>query len=234
MSNEQNEVSGAVAPDAGVPTPTFSEKSPASSISTFSSEQIATLSTALKPIIEDAVNRSVQSTKDKRFSKLEEGTSILKDVLTTLKGKGVEIPQEMERDIETREYIQRAVAEAVPLQASGGTPNAGAGASGQFDALSVLKPLGLDSADPEVINLLKGQYRNPDHFQAEAARLAYTKAVKPAPSAAGAPPLGGGTGQHALTEAEKEPKYAKLTELYKTPTKSAKEIKSLEKELGME
>jgi hypothetical protein len=219
--------------DSGVPTPTFSEN-PASPTSGLSPEAVAELSKALLPQIEDVIDRKFKSTTDKRFSQLEKGKSALKDVLAELKAQGIEIPKDVERDYALRDYIDQAVSErTVPQKVDNGMSTQTAGATGQFDALSVVKTLNLETTDADVINLLKGSYQNHFQFEAEAAKLALRKLTKPAPSGAGSPPMMGGNGATELSDADKAAKFAKLDELYKTPTQKAAEIKVLEKELGM-
>jgi hypothetical protein len=233
MSDDKNGVNETPNQEAGLPKPVFSESGSVGSTSQLSPDAIAELSKALSPMIEDTVNRAVQSTKDKRFSKLDKVTRDM-EVLASLKEQGATIPPEVERDYQLRDYVTQQIDSRLASEPSdNGISQSAPKAAGQFDALTVIKSFGLDTGDAEVIKLMSGTYRNTDHFQAEAAKLAYTRASKPAPSAAGTPPLGGGNAQSSLSETEKEAKYIKLNELYKNPTKSAAEIKVLEKELGM-
>jgi hypothetical protein len=231
MSDEVKQQVSEEPKDNGVPTPKFSE-APASPTSSLTPDAVASLSAALKPVIEEAIDRKFKSTTDKRFSKLEKGEGVLREVLATLKEQGVNIPDSVARDYEIRDYIDQRLKEVVPQAKDSGVSALAASGVGQFDVISELKQRGLESTDPEVVTLLGGQYRNPDHFRAAAADLALRKAAKPTPSQSAAPVMQGSAGR-PLSEVEKEMQYAKLKELYKTPTKSATEIARLEKELGM-
>jgi hypothetical protein len=228
--SEVAQVSGAV-PDAGLPKPEFSEPT-ASSPSALSPTTIEELLSKLEPVLDDRIDRKFKSTTDKRFSKLEKGTQTMTEVLAALKTQGATIPPDVEREYALRDYVDQRVAQTAPIPSDNGMSQAPAKQDGQFDALSAIKSFGLDTNDAETLNLLKGKYRNPDHFSLEAAKLAIKKAGKPASSSSSLPPLGGGASQQALSDADREVKSAKLQKLYLTPTVNASEIASLKKELG--
>lgn len=206
--------------------PTFDNSEvPASSTSALSPEMIAELSKSVE--FQRLVERTVQSTKDKRFSKLSKGETAMSEILATLKKEGATIPLEVERDYALKDYINQAVREASAPEDNGmskGTPKV----DGMFDALATIKSLGLDSNDAEVLKLLKGNYRNTDHFTAEARGLALKKTAKPEPSPASLPPLGGGSSSQ-VTNAEM---VAQLAKLQKDPIGNRTQILELEKKLG--
>ena len=186
--------------DKGLPQPQFSEE-PVSPTSALTPESIAALSQALKPVIEDAVERKLQSTKDKRFSKLEQGESVMREVLATLKEQGVILPPALEQQFQMQDYIDKRLAErGVPPQADKSI-SAEVGIDNGNVVQHVVNELKLDTSDPEVLALLGGKYRGYDHLRAEAALLVARKATKPTPSSASSPPLPGGT---IMTPSEKE------------------------------
>jgi len=216
--------------DANLPKLEFSEK-PVSPTSDLSPEQIEAFSSMLKPIIEEVVERTVQSTKDKRFSKLEEGKSVLKEVLATLKAQNVPIPKEVEREYELRDYVDKRI-EAMggaPQPKDNGMSEDAAGVSGQFDALEILKQYGLDTANPDVTALFKVKnYRNVDHFEKEVAKLALKQAAKPTPSAGSVPPMSGGSS----TQSDQGELVTQLAKAQKDPIGNKALIAELEKKLG--
>jgi hypothetical protein len=225
-------VSGESTQDTGLPQPQFSDQPPASPTSTLAPEQILE---SLKPLIKAEAERAAQSVKDKRFSELDG----MKEILARIKEGGGTIPPAMESQLQMQEAIDRALTERGVAPVSGKSmTGAGANPAGTFDVLGTLNQLGLNTSDPAVEQMVKGlgtgKYRNPDHFIAEAAKLALEKSKQPAaPSDTGTPPPTGGAPQTPPTEAEKEEMYAKLNKLYKTPSQNAAEIKKLEKDLGI-
>src|SRR3990172_11879619 len=98
--------------ETGVPTPSFSDKGD-SPTSDLSPSQIATLKAALLPDIEDAIGRSLQSTKDKRFGKLEEGTNAVREAIARIEAAGGTIPAEVKRDFETQDFVKQSIAAAL-------------------------------------------------------------------------------------------------------------------------
>jgi hypothetical protein len=218
-------------PETGLPQPKFSEQ-PASPTSAASPELISAISQALVPTIEEVIERKFKSTTDKRFSKLEKGDSVLKEVLATLKSQNVAIPPEVERDFQIREYIDERLKTVVPEQGKS-IPEAGTSqAQTNFDIVSELKSFDLDANDPAVLKIVSTQHRNPDHLRADLATFALGQSKQTPSETLSAAPTGGAK-TSKLTDEDIEAKSAKLNELYKTPTVSAAEIKKLEAELGM-
>jgi hypothetical protein len=177
----ENQVSGEPVKDSGLPQPTFQDKVPASSPSALTPDQIKAFSDALKPVIEEVVERKVQSSKDKRFSTLERGESVMREVLATLKSQNVAIPRELEQELQLKDYIDQRLAGVAP---AGDKSMSGAGAnqSGNFNVVEELNSLGLSTNDQDVVKLAGGVYRNADHFRAEARLLALKKAKPSSPS----------------------------------------------------
>jgi hypothetical protein len=167
----KNQVSGEPTQETGLPQPTFSDTVPASSTSALSPEQIKAFSDALKPVIEEVVERKVQSAKDKRFSSLEKGESVMREVLATLKSQNVAIPKELEQELQIKDYIDQRLAGVAPTTDKS-MSSAGANQTGGFNVVEELNQLGLSTNNPDVVKLVGGQYRNADHFRAEAAKLA--------------------------------------------------------------
>jgi hypothetical protein len=231
MTEQKDVVSGVVAQDTSLPKPEFSEPQSASPTSALSTPTIEELLDS--PAFEDKINRMFKRTTDKRFSKLEKGEQTMTEVLAALKEQGATIPEAVEREYQLTDYINERISQAVPVPQGNGMPAAPAKVEGQFDSLAVINSFSLDTNDAEVRELLKGKYRNPDHFNAEAAKLALKKAGKPAPSASSSSPLdGGGTSTQGLSDAEKEVKASRLQVLFRAPTSNKVEIEKLKKELG--
>jgi hypothetical protein len=233
MTEQENKVSGEGL-DTSVPTLEFSDN-PVSPTSTLTSEQIEAFSNALKPVIEEVVERKVRSSKDKRFQRLEDGNMVMTEVLATLRQQGATIPEAVEREYALKEHIDAAVAKGIASQqGDNGMSHVETKSNGQFDALELVKQYGLDPADEKVVALFKAKnYRSVDHFEKEVLKLAVSGAAKPTPSSSSSPVLLGGGGASQMSDGDKLVKFAKLGVLYKTPSKSAEEIKVLEKELGI-
>jgi hypothetical protein len=216
--------------EAGLPKPEFSENQPASSTSSFPPEALAEISKQLASQIEDAVERKLKSTKDKRFAALEKERTSLTELLTSLKEQGATIPPEVERDYAQRDYLEQRLAqerEAFPTK-DAGPSKVGTSAEGQFDHLAVIKELKLDTNSAEVRNLLSGHYRNPDHFKVEAQALALQQFIKPAASPSASAPIAG----TPSAPKDESALLAELQQLQKTPLKDPKRMTEIEKALG--
>jgi hypothetical protein len=226
--NNENKVSEE-GQDSGLPSPTFSDK-PVSPTSALGPDAIAEISKALLPAIEEQIDRKFKSTTDKRFSKLEKGDKALGEILASLEKQGVQIPAEVKREYDIKDYINQRIEEAreVSQPVDNGMSATGTKSDGRFDALKTIKSLNLDVADPDTVALMKGTYHDAYHFEAEAAKLALRKATKPTAQGSGQPPLGGGNSSApdmaALT--------SELQKLQKMPMQNAVRIKEIEKQLG--
>ena len=186
--------------DKGLPQPQFSEE-PVSPTSALTPESIAALSQALKPVIEDTIDRKFKSTTDKRFSRLEQGESVMREVLATLKEQGVTLPPALEQQFQMQEYIDKRLSERGVPPNTDKSISAEAGIDSGNAVQQIVKEFQLDTSDPDVLTLLSGKYRNFDQLRAEAAILVARKATRPTPSSASSPPLPGGT---IMTPGEKE------------------------------
>ena len=177
--------------DKGLPQPQFSEE-PVSPTSALTPESIAALSQALKPVIEDTIDRKFKSTTDKRFSRLEQGESVMREVLATLKEQGVTLPPALEQQFQMQEYIDKRLSERGVPPSADKSISAEAGIDSGNAVQQIVKELQLDTSDPEVLQLLSGTYRDYNHMFHEAALLVARKLSKPVPSSASSPPIPGG------------------------------------------
>jgi hypothetical protein len=156
-----------------LPTPSFSD-SGVSSTSTGADEIVSKLT----PVLEQIVERKLQSVKDKRISKLEEGQS---SVLAVLEEMGVQIPKEVRTEFRLRELEgQKTQTSAQPA------PTVDAGPSTQkaavTEAIAKLSEYGLSSNDPAFIELLRGKYQNKDAFDKAVLSHVVTKIAPPKPA----------------------------------------------------
>ena len=207
--------SGAEVVEQGTPTPTFTEPSPASSTSVPDAKSLAKeVAELLRPDFE----KLAQSAKDKRFDKIEKQMDALG--LSELQEMGVEIPENVQQEMRIRALERRAPVQEV---------SRGSGAPQNSDEVSkVINELQLDANTPEVIRLLSGQYRNLDHFRAEASMLKMRQLQSPQPNPAAAPAMTGGGGGGKI---DPEALYAKKLELYRSPTKNKAAIAEIDKQL---
>ena len=210
----------------GLPNPTFADGG--GQPSTTSIEE-------LKKQVEDLQKqlRGVQGDKDRAVKRTELKVDDLNQQIARileLKESGKD-ESSIRRELLLDKILESGV---IPVQEAGGTVKSEAVPSdAQFNVVEVLNRYGLSTNEPEVIALAKGRYRNADHFEAEAAKLAFAKLKPATPSASTSAPMTGGSLPGQMTDSEREAKSAKLLQLYKTPTLKANEIKVLEKELGI-
>jgi hypothetical protein len=232
MTTEENKSGEQVAgQETGLPNPTFSEQKAVSSPSALTPEAIEAIAKGLSPMIEEQIERKLQSTKDKRFSTLEKGEGLMRETLALLKNNGVAIPKELEQELALKDYVDQRL-QAVAPKADAGTSAPAQSQTGALNLVQMLAEFGLNANDPDVLKLAGGTYRNVDHLRAEAAALAINKLKTPSPSSTLAPAQKGMTPGTGLTDTDKESKSGRLRELYKQPSRYAGEIKALEKELG--
>ena len=204
---------------AELPTPTFTETSAVKPTSTVEPEVLARqVAELLKPDIEKAV----QSTKDRRFDRLERSLSQLAE----LEAAGAVIPDSVKQEARIRDYVDSKLNSAPMAQESVREP--------KFDAASVLKEVGLDGNNADVIRLLQGQYRNPDHFRAEAQSLRLRQLTPTPQSGGGAPAMQEGGPVGGIQESD-EDKYKRIFGTPKSPFDlgNLKKMLSEEDERGM-
>lgn len=225
---ENPEVSGQPGDAGELPTPSFSE-SATSPTSTDADAIVSKLLEKLTPVIEQTVDRQVQSKRDKWIGKIQKTLGSKVDLLAELEEQGVTIPKEVRSEIRMRELEERLAepsAQPAPRSVDGSTGQKAA----VTEALAELNKYGLNSNDPAFIELLRGNYANRDAFDKAVyghivAKLAPPKPANPAdvvqpPATAQA----NGSGDTAT-------KIARLAELQKQPTKYRNEIKQLAEEL---
>ena len=211
--------------DKGLPQPQFSEE-PVSPTSALTPESIAALSQALKPVIEDTIDRKFKSTTDKRFSRLEQGESVMREVLATLKEQGVILPPALEQQFQMQDYIDKRLAERGVPPKTDKSISAEVGIDNGNVVQQVVNELKLDTSDPDVLTLLAGKYRNYDHLRAEAALLVARKLSKPVPSPAASSPIPGGA---SFSRETIEELVSRFNETKKYPT--SPEYKTIKAEL---
>jgi hypothetical protein len=205
-----------------LPTPSFSEPG-ASSPSVSADEIVSKLLAQLKPEVE----KMVQSTKDKRISKIEKALGGRDDLLAELEAEGVTVPKEVRAEMRIRELEERLngqQAQPVPSSVDGSTQQRTA----TTEAIATLSKYNLSPNDPAFIELLRGQYPNRDAFdKAVLGHVVGKLAPQPPASPAGV------VQAPATTPARDDVagKIARLQELQKAPSKYRAEISQLTKEL---
>ena len=177
MATNDPKVSGSDESGEGLPTPQFSETAP-SSTSTDNADAIVS---KLTPILEALIEKKVQSTKDKRFSRLEQALGGRLDMLAELENEGVTIPKDLKSDMRVRDLEERLTQLTTPQPAP--VVDAGTSTTRQAvtDAVAELKNHNLDPNDADFIDLLRGNYSNRDAFDNKVARYVLGK-VSPHPA----------------------------------------------------
>lgn len=138
------------------PTPVFTETSPAKPPST---PDISSLAAEVAKQLRPDFEKIAQSTKDRRFSEIEKRLGI-----SELEELGATIPDNVKLEYRLRELEAQKARVQEPIQGRVEQQN-------NEQVAAVIKELNLDANSPETISLLRGTYRNLDHFQAEAAKL---------------------------------------------------------------
>lgn len=160
-----------------LPTPEFSE-SGASSTSGGADEIVSKLIEKLTPVIEQTVDRKVQSTKDKRISKIEKALGGRLDLLAELEEQGVSIPKEVRTEMQIRELqerISQPPAQPAPVSDNGlSQPK-----TAVTEAIAELSKFGLDQNDPAFLELLRGRYANRAEFDLKVQRYVVGKLAPP-------------------------------------------------------
>lgn len=205
--NDETKVSGSTV-DEGVPTPTFTEKtdSPTSNVDELA-KKVAEL---LSPTIEN----KVKSLQDKRFSSIEKKLGGLEE----LEQLGATIPESVKTEYRNRELNQRL--EEIEKRTSS-SPQTNSQGSGKVEANEwsrVIEEVGLDLKSPETISFLRGEYRNVDHFTAEAYKLRDKIKSQPKPSIETSPSVTGKSPSNQGKEAVAE----ELAKLQANPSKDNK------------
>jgi hypothetical protein len=193
--------------------PKFTDASADKQVSTYDPAAIAK---QVAEILRPEFQKTAQQTKDKRFSKIEEALG-----LRDLEEMGVQIPDNVKQEMRFRALENRDPQQQMqkPSQASGADASA--------DWSKVVAEVGLDTNSPDYIALLRGEYRNLDHFTAEAYRVKARQTSQPNPDLSTESTLKGDGGktfdQNALLN--------EYNELSKFPSKNIARLKELEETL---
>jgi hypothetical protein len=232
-------VSGESTSEGGLPQPNFTEQIPASSTSELKSDQQVAFSPEQEAYLEKVFERKLQSVKDKRFDALEKKETKMTEVLTKIKEMGIKLTPELEQEFQVKDAVRNALAEiGVTPVADKSMSKAGVSGADKFNVVDELKAFELDTNNPDVMKLVdglpKGVFRNPDHFRAEAAKLAVRIAKQSTTTSSdtmtNAPVVGAAITKMSSEEQEKA--WAKLGSLLSAPTENAAEIAALKKALG--
>lgn len=178
---------------------------------------------------------TLKSGKDRGVNETKKELASVKasvgEIERLMKERGVGVGEAMDiiEGAKAEDEFKQNVRELVQhLRGSNSLPNG----NGAVDVSKVIAETGLSATDPEVIATLTGKsFSSPLEAQVAAWKLAAQKANKPQPTEADAASQPSGAISRGMNPADVEAKSAKLRELYRSPTKNAKEIAVLEKEL---
>jgi len=165
--------------DAGeLPTPSFSGSgdSSTSESDAIVSKLRSALLDELKPVIQQTIEKQVQSTKDKRIAKIEGRLGMLAE----LEEQGATIPDNLKQEMRFRDLEERLTRPAQPAQ----SVDNGLSTQKQAvtDAIAELTKYGLDSNDAGFIELLRGKYANRAEFDLKVQRFVVGKLAPPKPA----------------------------------------------------
>lgn len=170
----ENQTESSPAENQELPTPEFSASGDSSTSG--GAEDIVS---KLTPVIEQIVQRTVQSTKDKRISKLEKAVGL--DLLAELDEQGVAIPKDVRTELRLRELEGRGTPQ--PAQPAQPVDN---GMSQQkaavTDAIAELQKHGLDTNDAGFLGILRGKYQSRAEFDLAVSRHVVAKLAPPKPA----------------------------------------------------
>lgn len=179
--NEETTVGGQPEVNQELPTPKFTESAGVSATSAFDPKEIAKqVAEILRPDIE----KTIQSTKDKRIAKLEKAVG-----LEELEQLGATIPENVKAEYRNRQLEERL--QAIEQSTSPKPTSQGSGTVQANEWSKVIEQVGLDLKAPETISLLRGEYRNIDHFTAEAYKLRDNIKSQPKPTIETSPSIPG-------------------------------------------
>lgn len=178
---------GAEQPGSDLPIPKLETPSPASPSSVDTD--------AIVKQVEERLRREIRQAQSMRDKESAASKKVGIDDLSELEALGATIPDHVKNEYRFRRLESGAPANNSPVQS---TPSPGNGAAlTAQDVSEVVKNLRLDANDADVINALRGTYRNRDHFEATMANLALARVNQPQPSPAesaslqASPPSGG-------------------------------------------
>jgi len=217
MTEEKPE-GGAEQVSQELPTPKFTDASPVSATSSVDTDA---LTEAILKKLEPIFDKKMQSTKDKRIAEIEKKLKL--SDFAELEEMGAQIPDSAKLEYRLRELEagrQPGSGQTATSQGSGATLTA-------QDVSEVVQKYKLDANDAEVIEKLRGTYKNRDHFELSLAQVALARVNKPTPSAADAGTIKTEPGKTEDVGA----KISRLQVLQKEPTKYRAEIRKLTAEL---
>jgi hypothetical protein len=208
-------------PGSDLPIPKLETPSPASPSSVDTDAIVKQVAEQLRREI-----RQAQSTKDKEIDAIKKGLGI--GDLTELEAMGATIPENAKLEIRLRNLEAQRSAGNSPAQ-DPSSPGNGAGLTAQ-DVSEVVKKLQLDANDADVINALRGTYRNRDHFEAAMAGLALARINRQTPSPAEAPSLQSPPAPSSTVDVEAL--SAEHSRLLKNPSKNMARIREIQEQLS--
>ena len=175
-------------------------------------------------LVKDEVGKAVQSSKDRRFDKIEKTLSDYQPVLEKVKERlSPEDFATLQRDLEWEEMKRRTglLTSTSPTEQVGNQQ-----ATAAQPKSDVVKELGLDENDPDVAKVLRES--GPDPLKL--AKVAINRAKTPTPDPTSAPAMG--SAPVASISAEKiEQLAAERNQLYREPSKNRARIQAIEKQL---
>jgi len=148
-----------------LPTPQFSND-----VTSSTSTDADAIVSKLTPILEQLVEKKVQSTKDKRISKIEKALGGRLDLLAELEGEGVEIPKDLRMQMQIRDLEER-LTQPKEQPAQPRDVGTSSGQTAVADAIAALKENELDANDPAFIELLRGTYTSREAFDLKVQRF---------------------------------------------------------------
>lgn len=223
---------GTEQPSEGLPIPTLETPSSVSSPSSVDTEAIA------KQVAEQIRRelRMAQSTKDKEINAIKKTLGI--SDLSELEAMGATIPDNVKLETRLRQLEGQRTPDNSPVQQPS-SPGNGAALTAT-DVSEVVRKFKLDANTPEVLEALRGTYRNRDHFEATLAGLALAKIAQPQPSAAealslqSAPPSGGGDEKSTRAAYDKEIALIAQTQRGDAKIKAIADLKVKYREKGVQ
>lgn len=180
MTDQTNPERGAEQTSAELPIPKLETPSPASSPSSVDTDAI------VKKVADELRKeiRMAQSTKDREVKAIKERLGI--GDLAELEAMGVTIPDNVKHEYRFRQLEGKPGSDSSGQQPS----SSGSGAAlTEQEVSEVVGRLKLNANDADVIEKLRGTYRNRDHFEATMTNLALTQATRQPPSASSASAL---------------------------------------------
>jgi hypothetical protein len=218
MTDTTNPERGAEQTSEGLPIPKLAEPSPVGSPSAVDTDAI------VKQVAEQIKRelRMAQSTKDKEIATIKKSLGI--SDLSELEAMGAQIPDNVKLEYRLRQIETEQTPANSPVQQPS-SPGNGAALTAQ-DVSEVVSGFNLNANDADVIEALRGTYRNRDHFENTLARLAMGKLTKPTPDATAAATLKGNP-PAPQKEVDVSALQAEQSQLMKNPTKNYKRLKEI-------